>query len=174
MIRIACFEKYEPKFLHALRRHLYTSFGIGCELAEQVEWPLGEAASANGPVDGCLLLSKAPKVDCFPMDRILYLTQRKLKPRKLLTGEIPTFGLSQPREMRALLSLPSHEELEPQQKQIFRLAIAELGHCFGLYHCLDPRCAMYPPWTLSQVNAEAVFCSFCRILSERNIRAQKP
>jgi len=169
MIRIACFEEYEPKFLHALRRHLYTSFGIGCELAGLVPWP----PENKEPVDGYALLSLAPKVDGLPADRTLYLTQRKLRPRKLLAGELPTLGLSQPKNMRALLSLPSHEELEPQLKHIFRMAIAELGHCFGLHHCLDPRCAMYPPWTLSQNNAEAVFCSFCRILSERHIRAQK-
>jgi len=172
MIRIACFEKYEPKFLNALRRHLFTSFGIGCELAGQVTWP-SETEASQGPVDGYWLLAQAPHVDCFPMDRILYLTQRKLKNRKLLTGELPTLGLSQPQKMRALLSLPPPEKLETLQKQIFRLAIAELGHCFGLHHCLDPRCAMYPPWTLPQVNAEATFCSFCRLLSERHIRTQK-
>jgi len=169
MIRIAHFEEYEPKFLNALRRHLYTSFGIGCELAGQVRWPL----ATDNPVDAHELLSKAPKVDSLPNDRILYLTQRKLKTRKLLTGELPTLGLSHPKDMRTLLSLPPHEELEPLKKQVFRLALAELGHSFGLYHCLDPRCAMYPPWTLSQGNAEAIFCGFCRVLSERHIRAQK-
>jgi len=173
MIRIACFEKYEPPFLLALRRHLFTSFGIGCELTGQVAWPSGGAEPAEGPVDGYWLLSSAPKVDGLPADCTLYLTRRKLRERKLLTGELPSLGLSQPRKRRALLSLHPHEALEPAQKQIFRLALAELGHCFGLYHCLDPRCAMYPPWTLPQGNAEAAFCSFCRILSERHIRTHK-
>ncbi|MCL2178398.1 MAG: hypothetical protein FWC28_03485 [Proteobacteria bacterium] len=169
MIRIAHFEEYEPQFLKALQRHLYTSFGIGCEYIGQVDWPLGN----EEPVDGHLLLSSAPKVDGLPKDRTLYLTQRKLQPRKLLTGELPTLGLSHYKSMRALLSLPPNEEIEPLQKQIFRLAISELGHNFGLHHCLDPRCAMYPPWTLPPSSAEATFCSFCRTLSERLIRTQK-
>ncbi|MCL2625815.1 MAG: hypothetical protein FWD46_03225 [Cystobacterineae bacterium] len=169
MIRIAYFEEYEPKFLKALQRHLYASFGIGCELAGQVPWPLGD----EEPVDGHLLLASAPKVHGLPNDRTLYLTQRKLQTRKLLTGELPTLGLSHYKSMRALLNLPPHEEIEPSQKRIFRLAIAELGHNFGLHHCLDPRCAMYPPWTLPQASAEATFCTFCRALSERHIRMQK-
>ncbi|MCL2012816.1 MAG: hypothetical protein FWG75_08535 [Cystobacterineae bacterium] len=169
MIRIAHFEEYEPKFLRALQRHLYTSFGLGCEQAGCVPWPL-ENREPNSPVDGLLLLNTAPKIDGLPSDRTLYLTQRKLQTRKLLTGELHTSGLSQYKGMRALLSLPPHEELERLQKQIFRLAIAELGHNFGLHHCLDPRCAMYPPWTLPQASTEASFCNFCRALSERYIR----
>jgi hypothetical protein len=54
-----------------------------------------------------------------------------------------------------------------------RHAMQEVGHAFGLHHCLDPRCAMYPQWTPSYPAGDASFCTFCRDQSEQKIRQTK-
>jgi predicted Zn-dependent protease len=49
----------------------------------------------------------------------------------------------------------------------------EVGHTYGLHHCLDPRCAMYPQWTPSYALGEASFCTYCRDSSDAKIRTTK-
>jgi predicted Zn-dependent protease len=49
----------------------------------------------------------------------------------------------------------------------------QLGHTWELHHCLDPRCAMYPPWTLNFEGGDTFFDTFCRDKSEQKIRLAK-
>ena len=65
------------------------------------------------------------------------------------------------------------KDLEAGAKLVARHALQLLGHTWDLHHCLDPRCAMYPPWTPSYPAGDAPFCTFCRDKSEQRIRLAK-
>ncbi len=177
MIRVVTLDEFNPLVLKQLTKVLYTAFGVGTEHAGTVAVP----SSFHEPLDAQKLLLALPKVSAFSDDKVLYLTTRKLAPRKLASGEAPTYGVSQYAGQRALVTtahvkLPVdklEDKVEEAVKPVARFAMQELGHTYGLYHCLDPRCAMYAQWTPTYSTAEATFCTFCRDLSEAKIRQAK-
>ena len=169
MIRVATFDELDPKLVKDLCKILYQAFAVGAEHSGMVSPP----ASMGEPWDGRRLLSEAPKVSAFVDDKVLYLTSRKLLPRKLLTGEVPTYGVSAYNGQRALVSFSHVKSPGENVKQVARYALQELGHAWGLHHCLDPRCAMYPHWTPSYTGGDSTFCVFCRETSEQKIRLAK-
>lgn len=169
MIRIVTLDEFDPAVLKQLAKALYTAFGVGAEHSGAAEAPagLGEAADAHA------LLAALPRVAALADDKVLFLTLRKLAPRKLPSGEAPTHGVSSYGEQRAVLSAAGIKSLAENVPLLARYAMQEVGHAFGLHHCLDPRCAMYPQWTPSYVEGEASFCTFCREQSEQKIRQMK-
>ena len=169
MIRVATYDEFDPKLVKDLCKVLYQSFAVGSEHSGAVSPPAG----MSEPWDAHRLLKEAPRVTAFADDKILYLTQRKLLPRKLPTGEVPTFGLSQYNGQCAVISCAHIKNPIDNVKLVARFALQELGHCWGLHHCLDPRCSMYPHWTPSFLTGDAVFCVFCRETSEQKIRLAK-
>ncbi len=169
MIRVVTFDEFEPKMVQDLCKVLYTAFAVGSEHSGILPLPSG----FNEPFDAGKLLDAAPLVRAFQDDKILYLTSRKLASRKLFTGEAPTFGISKYNSQRALLSTSSVKNVAENVKVVARYALQELGHCFGVHHCLDPRCSMYPHWTPSFPQGEAAFCVFCRDQIDQKVRAAK-
>ena len=119
------------------------------------------------------MLETLPKVHAFTDDKVLFLTSRKLAARKLVSGEAPTYGLSQYNAQRAIVSSAHVKNLDENVATLARYAMQEIGHTFGLHHCLDPRCSMYPQWTPSYPEGDAIFCVFCRDQSEQKIRQTK-
>ena len=63
--------------------------------------------------------------------------------------------------------------LNENVKVIARYALQELGHTWGVHHCLDPRCAMYPHWTPSYLTGDAIFCTFCREQTDQKVSLAK-
>ncbi len=169
MIRVATLDEFDPKLLQQLCKVLYTAFGVGSEPSGTVAPPSG----MSEPYEPHKLLDGAPSVRAFADDKVLYLTSRKLLPRKLATGEVPTYGVSRYNAQRALVSSAHVKNPAENIKVLARFALQELGHAWGLHHCLDPRCAMYPHWTPSFPTGEATFCVFCREVSEQKIRLAK-
>jgi archaemetzincin len=169
MIRVVALDPFEPAMLKQLTKTLYTAFGVGAELSAEVSMPTQFAE----PFDADKLLMALPKVHAFNDDKVLFLTKRKLAPRKLLSGEAPTFGVSQYGGQRCILTTAHVKSPEDNVKLVARFALQEVGHCFGLHHCLDPRCSMYPPWTPSFLLGDCIFCTFCREKSEGKIRGLK-
>ncbi len=139
MIRVVTLDEYDPKVLQALCKVLYPAFGVGSEHSGQFPPPAGLVE----PFDAHKLLEQAPSVRAFSDDKVLYLTGRKLAPRKLLSGEAPTYGISKYGGQRALVSTAHMKNVPDNVKTVARYALQELGHTWGLHHCLDPRCAMY-------------------------------
>ena len=74
---------------------------------------------------------------------------------------------------RALVTSAGVKDPEAGLKLIARHAMHQLGHTWELHHCLDPRCAMYPPWTLNYDAGDTFFDTFCRDKSEQKIRLAK-
>jgi predicted Zn-dependent protease len=159
----------DPKGLGLLQKALYTAFGVGCEHSGDVALPSG----TSDPADAEQLLRAAPSVRAYADDKLLYITKRKLKDRALPSGSGPTPGFCLYNESRALISVAGAPDLEANLKEVGRHAMHQLGHLWELHHCLDPRCAMYPPWTLGYDEQEASFCNFCRDKSEQKIRLAK-
>lgn len=166
MIRLVTLDEYEPPVLKQLTKTLYTSFGVGAEHS-------GSATAAGDTLDAAKMLETLPKVHAFTDDKVLFLTSRKLVARKLVSGEAPTYGLSQYNAQRAIVSSAHVKNLDENVATLARYAMQEIGHTFGLHHCLDPRCSMYPQWTPSYPEGDAIFCVFCRDQSEQKIRQTK-
>jgi predicted Zn-dependent protease len=169
MIRIVPLDEFAPPVLKELSRLLYQTFGVGAEVVEPVTVPHGQ----HEPYDANKLLETLPQVHAFSDDKVLFLTARKLAPRKLLAGEAPTTGLARYNGQRVLVTSAGIKNLADNVRLLARHAMQELGHAFGLHHCLDPRCAMYPQWTPSYAQGEPVFCTFCREQTEAKIRSSK-
>ena len=169
MIRIFTLDEFDPALLKQLAKSLYTAFGVGAEHSGAVTVPHGQ----QEPYDANKLLDAMPKVTALADDKVLYLTSRKLAPRKLVSGEAPTYGLARYGQQRAVVTTANVKNVAENVKLLARYAMQEVGHTYGLHHCLDPRCAMYPQWTPSYVLGEASFCTYCRDSSEAKIRTTK-
>ncbi len=171
MIRVVTLDPFEQETLQQLTRILYQAFGLGCEYAGEVKFP--EVSKKGEAIDPVELLTKAEAVRGFADDKVLYLTTRPLAQRELPSGKAPTAGFSQYDGERALVSshgMPSGEALV---KRLAKQCIHELGHVWELHHCLDPRCAMYAPWSPAFLTGEPSLCTFCREQSEQKIRMAK-
>ena len=86
---------------------------------------------------------------------------------------MPSSGFANQNGPRALVTSAAVKDPEAGLKQIARHAMHQLGHTWELHHCLDPRCAMYPPWTLNYDAGDTFFDTFCRDKSEQKIRLAK-
>lgn len=169
MIRIFTLDEFDPALLKQLTKSLYTAFGVGAEHSGPVTAPHGQ----QEPYDANKLLDAMPKVSALADDKVLFLTSRKLAPRKLASGEAPTFGLARYSAQRAVVTSVGIKNLADNLKTLARYAMQEIGHTYGLHHCLDPRCAMYPQWTPSYVTGDSIFCTFCRDTVDAKIRTTK-
>jgi len=169
MIRLVTLDPHEPVAVQRLSRMLFQAFGVGCEIAGDMALPQG----LTEPFDVEALVRAAPMPRVYADDRILYLTSRPLKERTLLSGTAPTHGFADYSGQRALITTAGVKDLEASLKLVARHAMHQLGHCWDLHHCLDPRCAMYPPWTPSFAAGDAMFDTFCRDKSEQKIRLAK-
>ncbi len=169
MIRVVTLDPHEPVAVQRLCRLLYQAFGVGCDSAGDMELPAGLTA----PFDAGALVRAAPAPKLYADDRVLYLTARPLQERTLVSGTAPTHGFAQYGGQRALITTVAIKDLEASLKLVARHAMHQLGHCWDLHHCLDPRCAMYPPWTPSFGAGDAIFDTFCREKSEQKIRLAK-
>jgi archaemetzincin len=169
VIRLVTLDPHDPVAVQKLCRLLYQAFGVGCDSAGDMDIPAGMTA----PFDAEALVAAAPAPRLYPDDRVLYLTARPLKERILISGTAPTHGFAQYGGQRALITTSGVKDLDASLKLVGRHAMHQLGHCWDVHHCLDPRCAMYPPWTPSFGAGDAIFDTFCREKSEQKIRLAK-
>jgi predicted Zn-dependent protease len=169
VIRIFTLDEFDPALMKQLTKSLYTAFGVGAEHSGPVTAPHGQ----QEPYDANKLLDTLPKVHALADDKVLFLTTRKLAPRKLASGEAPTFGLSRYSAQRSVVTTTGIKNLAENVKLLARYAMQEVGHTYGLHHCLDPRCAMYPQWTPSYATGDSIFCTFCRDTVDAKIRTTK-
>lgn len=169
MIRVATFDEYEPPVLKQLCKVLFQAFAVGTEHVGMVSLPPG----LSEPLNPRELLAKAPAVQAYQDDKVLYVTASKLAPRKVGNIEVPTTGVSEYGHQRALISTAHIKNINDNVTLMARFALQEIGHTWGVHHCLDHRCAMYPPWTPSFLEGDATFCTFCREASEQKIRLAK-
>jgi archaemetzincin len=169
VIRVVTLDEYDPKQLERFCQALYTAFGVGSEHSGSAAIPAG----LKEPLDAVAFMDKAPRVAAYADDKVVFLTRRKLAERELPTGRVPTYGFALQGKDKAVVSTHPKKDLEEGLKYAARHAMHQVGHLWELHHCLDPRCAMYPPWTPSFQVGEAVFCPFCRDKSDQKIRLAK-
>lgn len=169
MIRVVTLDSFDEKQIAKLCQTLYTAFGVGSEHSGQKEVPAG----MSEPLDAEKLLTEMKGIRAYEDDKVLFITSRKLKERELAGGKAPTPGFAQYNKSRAIISTHGYKDLETSFKAVARNALQQIGHLWGLHHCLDPRCSMYPPWTPSFSAGEATFCTFCRDKSEQKLRLAK-
>ncbi|MBI4497242.1 MAG: hypothetical protein HY689_05010 [Chloroflexi bacterium] len=74
----------------------------------------------------------------------------------LTTHDTPfIFGQGQRYGRKALISLYrlGHPDLDRCYTRILRQAVHDLGHTFGLEHCLYPACALHPSRSVAELDA---------------------
>jgi archaemetzincin len=169
MIRVVTLDEFDPKQLGRFCQTLYTAFGVGCEHTGDAQPPSG----FSEPFDAPALIAGMPRVAAYQDDKIVFLTKRRLADRELPSGKAPTPGFALQGRDKAVVSTHPRKDLEEGLKYAARHALHQVGHLWELHHCLDPRCSMYPPWTPSFQNGDAIFCTFCREKSEQKIRLAK-
>lgn len=168
MFRVVTLEEVPAEQTDRVRRALHVAFGVGCEHVGTQRIP---AEAGSGPaLDAVRLLAAAQAVQTFADDKIVYLTDRPLLPRDLPTGKVPTFGLAQFGKERAVVTSAGMGSGDGLLRRLGKHAVHEAGHLWELHHCLDPRCAMHPPWSGPFAAGDAVLCPFCRDKSEKKIR----
>lgn len=165
MIRIAPLEPYAEPYLKALAKSLYTAFGVGTEVVPDIVVP----ESSSKPYNAHALLEGLPTIEGFSDDRVLFLTHEPLAARQLISGATPTFGVAQYHGRLCVVTTGHLGEETDDVRAVSRYAMQELGHTFGLHHCLEPRCAMYPQWTPGYAAREASFCTYCRDKCDKRI-----
>lgn len=173
MIHVVTLEPHEPELVDAVRRALFTGFGVGAELTGQYAVP--DSAVVDGGLDAEKLIADAEAMKTFADDKILYLVKRPFRPRQSPAGNIPTHGFADYGKERAAISaaLVTHGYPTPeaQGQRLAKLALHTVGHLFDLHHCVDIRCAMAVPWGVVFQQGQSVeLCSFCRDKSERRMK----
>lgn len=177
MIRLITLDSYEEKDVAELCKQLFQAYGLGCEHGGDLPLP-AEALDSSGAYHAALLLAEAEAVKSFADDKLLYVTRQKLLQPRGPTGVPPTYGFAQFGGERCVVSTATFAKLadlsEEFQKRLAKQAIHEMGHLWELHTCLDPKCAMHPPWTEAfETNVEPQLCTFCREKSENKIRLAK-
>ncbi|MFN7132784.1 MAG: hypothetical protein ACK4N5_11935 [Myxococcales bacterium] len=171
MIRLVTLDPFEEELVHKLTRIIYQAYGLGCEFAGEVKTP--DEAKTGSELDAALLLKHGEDVVSYADDKVVYLTSHKFAGRELPSGKAPTPGLAEYGKARAVVSSHGLPQGDALLKRLGKQAVHDIGHLWELHHCLDPRCAMYPPWTPTFLTGEPVLCTFCRDKSEKKIRLAK-
>ncbi len=173
MIRLVTVEALDAALVSKIRAALYQAYGLGCEVSAAGLLP---RLPARGPIDARDFLNKAGCAEAIGDDKVLFLTSRPLANRALPSGEVPTPSLSLLSVGRAIVSAHGLGERDPDllARRLSKLALHEMGRLWGLHHCLDPRCALYPPWSPPFAgNGQPQLCAFCREKSEARINLAK-
>lgn len=173
MIRLVTVDEIDAALVSKVRAALYQAYGLGCEVSAAGLLP---RLPAKGAIDARDFLNKAGCAEAIGDDKVLFLTRRPLAPRALPSGEVPTQSLSLIALGRAIVSAHGIDERDSAllTRRLSKLALHEMGRLWGLHHCLDPRCALYPPWSPPFAdNGQPQLCVFCREKSEARINLAK-
>ena len=165
MIRVVTVEEQEPAHVQRVCKVLFAAFGMGAEFQGSVPMPAGVRVGKE--VDAVKLITELDAVRTFANDKLFYLTSEPLAARELPTGKLPTQGFAQFAGERALVSSAGLGKGDDAIRKLAKHAVHQAGHLWQLHHCLDPRCAMFPPWAEQFAAGDPVLCSFCREKSER-------
>jgi predicted Zn-dependent protease len=168
---VVTLEPFDEELTNKLCRIIFQAYGLGCEFAGEVALP--DEARKGGKLDAGVLLDKVERVASYADDKILYLSKQPFASRDVPCGKAPTPGLAQYAGERAVVSAAGLPQGDALLKRIAKQAIHDVGHLWGLHHCLDPRCSMYAPWSPPFQTGEPLLCPFCRDKSDRRIRLAK-
>ena len=154
------------ELLDALAADLAKAFRVSCHVREDVVDPRFALDMGRGQVHSTAILAVLEKL-AAPGTRVLGVTATDLYVPVLTF----VFGEAQMPGVAALVSLCRlHEEFyglgarpEVLRERLFKSALHELGHTFGLRHCGDWRCVMASAHAVERLDIkEASYCASCR------------
>lgn len=173
-IYLAPGEGVEDTVLDVMESCLSSTFGLPARRSG----PLPEPGSAYDPqrrqYSSTHMLRMLAKNVPSDAGRLLGITERDIYIPMLsfifgqaqLGGSVALISLARLRQ--EFYHLPSDPGL--LLERACKEAMHELGHTFGLTHCLDPRCTMSLSTSLQQVDAKSrMFCRSCTVLLEESV-----
>lgn len=191
-IKIISIGKIKEEILEYLKEKLMEKFGMKVEIGEFLENPdyaynpKRKQYSSEAILKNIISRKIADEVILGIVDVDLYtlgivdvdLYTPGLK-STLIGGLKSIFGIAAPLAKVAIVSLTRlREEFYrlPKNKNLFKervlkASIHELGHIFGLGHCLNPKCVMYFCNTLADIDQKnSSFCFNCQNFLSKNER----
>ncbi len=168
-IYIAPLDDVEEDILSALEMCLWHNFGIEIKSWRPLIKPLEAFDSQRNQFSSTIILRDLLKQCPADAVRVLAITEKDLFTPMLSF----VFGQAQLQGQMAIVSLARlrQEFYElPTNRALFlsralKETVHEMGHTFGLTHCLDRKCPMSLSTSIQQVDGKTdEFCESCKIL----------
>ena len=152
--------------VNRLASRLVSHFSIGVDVLQGARLPQEALSEQRGQYYSTVILSKLEILKSSPGERMLGVADEDLY--------IPTrnfvFGQADPVGNAAVISLfplkRENFELLDEEKVLFSRALKEsihqLGHLWGFADCRNPKCVMYLPDSVTDVDRKGTkFCDNC-------------
>jgi archaemetzincin len=152
--------------VNRLASQLVSYFNIGVDVLQGAKLPVEAYNEQRGQYYSTVILSKLEILKSSPEEKMLGLVDEDLY--------IPTqnfvFGEADPVGKAAVISLfrlkrENYEILDEEKvlfSRAFKEAIHYLGHLWGFVGCRNPKCVMYLPSDVSDVDRKGIkFCDNC-------------
>jgi archaemetzincin len=171
-IYIFPFHKVNSNIIKKLALQLEKKFGYPIRIGKEIDIPPSSFNSKRNQYLSPILLSKLKQNIPHDAAKVLGVADVDLYVPYLNF----VFGQAELGGKAALISIirlrQEYYGLKPDQKlfelRILKEATHELGHCYGLNHCPNPRCVMHFSNSLRDTDYKShEFCSNCKKIIER-------
>jgi len=175
-IYIVPFGKMDPKTVETLRRPLERTFEMNVVVLQEQPLPSGAYDAARGQYLSTAFLDTLRRI--YPEDTAKALAVADVDlyvPRlNFVFGEAERPGkvavISITRLRPEYYGKP--EDLELFSERMIKEAVHELGHTFGVWHCLNPRCVMFFSNSLMDTDRKGPdFCTACEKQLKQHVRS---
>jgi archaemetzincin len=152
--------------VNRLASQLVSYFNLGVDVLQGVKLPVEAYNEQRGQYYSTVILNKLEILKSSPEEKMLGVVDEDLY--------IPTqnfvFGEADPIGKAAVISLfrlkGENYEILDEEKVLFSRALKEaihhLGHLWGFADCRNPKCVMYLPADMSDVDRKGIkFCDNC-------------
>lgn len=176
-VKIELLGHVDLELAYWLTRKLREIYGIEVKLSDQIRTPPEEAYNPRRHQYLSNVILEYARRTCKGEFRILFVTELDL----YVPGLNFVFGQAESPGKYAIVSL---HRLHPEfygDKPCYRIfseralkeAVHELGHTYGLTHCVDSRCVMYFSNTIIDTDRKSFkFCSRCYAKLKKKILQQ--
>ena len=153
-------------FINRLASQLVSHFKMGVDILQGAKLPQEAYNEQRGQYYSTVILNKLEILKSSPGEKMLGLVDEDLyiPTQNFVLGEADPVGdaavISLFRLKRENYEVPDEEKV--LFSRAFKEAIHQLGHLWGFVDCRNPKCVMYLPGDVSDVDRKGIrFCDNC-------------
>ncbi len=174
-IHVATVGEVDEEVVAAIEAGLGTTFDVAPHRLKPFPDPAQAYDAARGQYSSIAIMKDLVRHRPPGAERVLAVTERDLFIPMLsfiygqaqLQGNVAMISLARLRQ--EFYGLPANRSL--LLVRAVKEALHEVGHTFGLIHCLDGKCPMSLSTNIRQLDAKgAVFCASCVIILQETVR----